>query len=157
VLPIYGNALFVVIVIIFMYFINMTILQEHCGNVDTFVILKSTILPWILIFANLMYVLSKCPSWLTPFSNTLGLLVARFVGCNSAFLEMLTPQEKTNNLLHYVYSDPSLLVNRFTMLNFDKTIEALSHIIDTNNTAKIEAFKQFVKLKELSRNGFGTC
>ena len=148
-LPVYGNALFVTIVIIFMYFINMSILQEHCGNVDTFVVLKSTLLPWLFIFANLMFVLSKFPAWLTPFSNTLGLLVVRFVGCNSAFLEMLTPQEKSNNLLQYVYSDPALLVNRFTMLNFDKTIEALSHIIDTNNTAKIADFKQFVKLKEL--------
>ncbi len=148
-LPVYGNTLFVVIVMIFMYFINMSILQQHCGNVDSFVILKSTLLPWLIIFANLMVVLSKAPSWLTPFSNTLGLLVARFVGCNTAFLEMLTPQEKTNNMLHYVYSDPSLLVNRFTMINFDATIASLSHIIDANNVTKISEFKQFVKLKEL--------
>jgi len=148
-LPVYGNTLFVVIVMIFMYFINMSILQQHCGNVDSFVILKSTLLPWVLIFANMMFVLTKAPSWLTPFSNTFGLLVARFVGCNSAFLEMLTPQEKTNNMLHYVYSDPSLLVNRFTMINFDATIEKLSHIIDKNNVTKIADFKQFVKLKEI--------
>ena len=127
----------------------MSILQEHCGNIDTVVVLKSTLLPWLLIFANLMFVLSKAPSWLTPFSNTFGLLVARFVGCNSAFLEMLNPQEKSNNMLRYVYSDPSLLVNRFTMINFDATITSLSHIIDINNVTKIAEFKQFIKLKEI--------
>jgi len=148
-LPIFGSTLFVVIVMIFMYFINMSILQQHCGNVDSMILLKSTLLPWIIIFANVMFVLSKAPSWLTPFSNTFGLLVARFVGCNTAFLEMLNPQEKTNNMLHYVFSDPSLLVNRFTMINFDATIDTLSHIIDKNNTAKIADFKQFVKLKEI--------
>ncbi len=148
-LPIYGSALFVVIVMIFMYFINMTILQEQCGNVDSWILVKSTLLPWMLIFANVMFMLSFAPSWLTPFSNTFGLLVARFVGCNDAFLQMLIPQEKTNNMLQYVYHDPSLLVNRFTMINFDATIASLSHIIDINNVTKIAEFKQFVKLKEI--------
>ena len=148
-LPAFGNILFVSIVIIFMYFINMAILQDYCGNVNTVTILIATLLPWIFIFGSIMIILSKVPSWLTPFSNTLGLLVVRFAGCNTAFLEMLNPQEKVNNSLHYVYSDPSLLVNRFTMVNFDKTIDTLSHIIDKTNVAKIAEFKQFVKLKEL--------
>ncbi len=148
-LPAYGNTLFVIIVMIFMYFINMSILQERCGNVNTFILLKSTVLPWLLIFSTMMYMLSKYPAWLTPFSNTLGLLIARFAGCNGAFLEMLTPQEKSNNLLQYVYSDPALLVNKFTMVNFDKTIDTLSHIIDKTNVAKIADFKKYVKLKEL--------
>jgi len=147
-LPVFGSTLFVIIVMIFMYFINMSILQQHCGNVDSFVLFKSVLLPWILIFANLMFILSMAPAWLTPFSNTFGLLVARFVGCNTAFLEMLIPQEK-NNMLHYVYNDPSLLINRFTMVNFDETINSLSHIIDKNNVTKIAEFKQFIKLKEI--------
>lgn len=148
-LPFYGTTLFIVIVMIFMYFINSTILQQQCGNVDSLVLFKSTLIPWLLIFANLVFVLSKAPSWLTPFSNTFGLLVARFVGCNGAFLEMLIPQEKNTNMLHYVYNDPSLLVNRFTMVNFEETINSLSHIIDKNNVTKIAEFKQFVKLKEI--------
>jgi hypothetical protein len=146
-LPSYGNILFLLLVMIFMYFINVAILQDYCGNVDTFTIFKATIFPWVFIFGTMMYALSKFPSWLTPFSNTFGLLIARFAGCNTAFLEMLKPQE--NNSLHYIYSDPSLIVNRFTMLNFDATIQTLSHIVDTNNLEKIAAFKQFVKLKEI--------
>ena len=148
-LPVYGNVLFLFIVMIFMYFINIAILQDHCGNVNSFTIFKATFFPWVLIFGNIMYALSKMPSWLTPFSNTFGLLVVRFIGCNQAFLEMLTPQEKSNNLLQYVYSDPSLIVNRFTMVNFEQTIQTLSHIIDVNNTSKIADFKQFIKLKEI--------
>ena len=148
-LPSYGNVLFLLVVMIFMYFINMTILQDHCGNVNTFTVFKATLLPWLFMFGSVMYILSKIPSWLTPFSNTFGLLIARFAGCNQSFLDMLQPQEKTNNSLHYVYADPSLLVNRFTMVNFDATIKSLAHIVDTNNLAKIAAFKQFVKMKEI--------
>ena len=147
-ISVYGNVLFLLVAIIFMYFINMTILQEHCGNADSFIVFKSTIFPWLFMFGSIMYALNKIPSWLTPFSNTFGLLIARFAGCNQSFLDMLKPQEKTNNSLHYVYADPSLLVNRFTMVNFDATIKSLSHIVDTNNLTKIADFKQFVKMKE---------
>ena len=35
------------------------------------------------------------------------------------------------------------------MVNFEETIQSLSHIIDKNNVTKIAEFKQFVKLKEI--------
>jgi len=148
--PIYANIAFVGIVIIFMYFINIAILQEHCGNVNTFNLLFATLMPWILIFANMMYILTKFPSWKTPFSNTFGLLFVRFAGCNTAFLEILKPQETVQGKsFHYVYSDPSLVINEFTMENFDEMLKKLNHIIDINATEKINVFKQFVKLKEI--------
>ena len=249
-MPKHGYVLFLVVIIIFMYFINVSILQEHCGNVNSFTVMKATLLPWIFIFANMMFILSKFPWWLGPFSNTFGLLIARFAGCNTAFLAMMYPepeapsnvtpenlkiasdsiyqlapsssitQQKINNSkqvieimkknpkdfvdmfnpdklnmvidkiskqfssiskeeftkqftsalellqsklppnpnaeqrqvntsLHYVYSDPSLLINRFTMENFDETIKKLSHIIDIHKKKEIADFKQFVKLKEM--------
>jgi hypothetical protein len=248
-MPKHGYVLFLLVVIIFMYFINVSILKEHCGNVNSFTVLKATLFPWLFIFANMMFILSKFPWWLGPFSNTFGLLIARFAGCNAAFLAMMYPeqevpsnvtpenlktasdsinqmsptasvtqqeiinskhvieimkqnptdfldmfkqdklngvmdkiskqftniskeefvkqfksalkllqsklppnpnaeQRKVNTSLHYVYSDPSLLINRFTMENFDETIDKLSHIIDVSKTKEIAEFKQFVKLKE---------
>lgn len=249
-MPKYGHILFLIIIIIFMYFINITILKEHCGSVSSFTVMKATLLPWIFIFANMMFILSKFPWWLTPFSNTFGLLIVKFAGCNASFLAMMYPeqevpssitpqnlkhasdsiyemtpsstvtqqqinnskkvieimnqnqtdfldmfkpdklpsiidkiskqfssiskqefttqfksaiellqsklppvpnaqQRQVNTSLHYVYSDPSLLINRFTMLNFDETINKLSHIIDIHKKEEIANFKQFVKMKEL--------
>ena len=148
--PIYVNIAFVGVIIIFMYFINITILQQQCGTVNTFDLLFATLAPWILIFANMMFILSKFPSWKIPFSNTFGLLFARFAGCNAAFLDILKPQETVEGKsFHYVYSDPSLVINEFTMVNFKEMIQKLHYIIDTSKTEKIEAFKQFVKLKEI--------
>jgi len=142
------SGLFLLIVMIFMYFINMTILQEHCGNINTFTVLKATVFPWLFIFGNMMFILTKFTWWKTPFSNTFGLLIARFSGCNTAFIDMLQPQEQVGNQLHYVYSDPSLLVNKFTLENFEATVTKLSHIINTQAKDKIEIFKQFIRLKE---------
>jgi hypothetical protein len=148
--PIYANIAFVGIVMVFMYFINIAMLQEHCGNVTTSTILLVTVLPWVLIFGNMMYILSKFPTWKIPFSNTFGLLFAKFAGCNTAFLDILKPQEKVEGKsFHYVYSDPSLIINQFTMENFDEMIQKLNYIVDITATDKINVFKQFVKLKEI--------
>lgn len=254
-MPKHGYVLFFLVIVIFMYFINVTILQERCGNVRSITVLQATLIPWLLIFANMMYMLSKFPWWLTPFSNTFGLLFAKLGGCNVAFLAILYPEkegppkppsdlfspehlksvsEKINNLLptptisqadinnskkvismmiqnpsqflevfkpekvdsvidkiivqfpnvpkeqftkefnhvisllksgiqpapsseqrqintslHYVYSDPALLINKFTMANFDETIKKLNHVVDESKVKEIAKFKQFVKLKEV--------
>lgn len=148
--PIYANIAFVGVIMIFMYFINIAILQQHCGNVNTFDLLFATIVPWVLIFANMMYIINKIPAWKIPFSNTFGLLFARFAGCNAAFLEILKPQETVEGKsFHYVYSDPSLVINEFTLENFKEMIQKLNYIIDQTKVEKIEAFRQFVKLKEI--------
>jgi hypothetical protein len=150
--PMSYDIIFLGIVIVFMYFINVTILQEKCNAVDTWVIIKSTIVPWVFIFGIMMYALNQFPYWKTPFSNTFGLLIAQFGGCNTVFLNMLNPQGSVDGKLHYVYSDPSLLINKFTMVNFDTTLATLQEgkIIPTPvDELKKNAFKDIVKLKEL--------
>ncbi len=150
--PLTYDIIFLGVVIVFMYFINVTILQEKCNAVDTWVIIKSTIIPWIFIFGIMMYALNQFPYWKTPFSNTFGLLVAKFAGGDSVFLNMLNPQGNVDGKLHYVYSDPSLLINKFTLVNFDTTLATLQEgkIIPTPvDELKKNAFRDIVKLKEL--------
>lgn len=147
-LPRHAYVVFLLVIMIFMYFINVSILQEHCGTVSSWTVLKATLFPWIFIFANMMYVLGKFPWWKRPFSNTFGLLLVKLAGCNAAFLAILKPMPE-GSALHYVYTDPSLLVNRFTLENFDATVVKLSHLIDPTKTKEIQAFKQFVKMKDI--------
>ena len=149
---VYYDVIFLGIVMIFMYFINVTILQEKCNAVDTWVIIKSTVFPWVFIFGIMMYALNHFPYWKTPFSNTFGLLIAKFAGCNTTFLNMLNPQGSVDNKLHYVYSDPSLLINKFTLDNFETTIKTLQEgnlLPIPLDEIKKNAFRDVVKLKEL--------
>jgi hypothetical protein len=126
---------------------NYTILEEHCGNTD-FLIIFTSLLPWIFIFGTIMYLLHVFPWWLTPFSNTFGLLIAKFNGCNNTFLKLLKPKEnQTSQSLHYVYTDPSLIINKFSMYNFETTYTSLSSILNETSEHK-EEFKQCIRLKE---------
>jgi hypothetical protein len=150
--PLMYDIIFLGVIIVFMYFINVAILQEKCGAVDTWVIITSTLIPWVFIFGIMMYALHQFPYWKTPFSNTFGLLFAKFAGCDTVFLNMLNPQGSVDNKLHYVYSDPALLINKFTLVNFDATIATLQEgkIIPTPiDESKKNAFRDIVKLKEL--------
>jgi hypothetical protein len=146
--PYFYDIIFLCVIIIFMYFINVSILQEKCNAVNTWTIIKSTLIPWIFIFGVMMYALQQFPYWKTPFSNTFGLLIAKFAGCNAVFLNMLQPQTNVDSKLHYVYSDPSLLINKFTLYNFDETLKSIHHLI-VQDPVKINEFKNIVKLKEL--------
>ena len=146
------DVIFLGIILVFMYFINVAILQEKCGAVDTWVIIKSTVIPWVFIFGVMMYALNQFPYWKTPFSNTFGLLFSKFAGGDGVFLNMLNPQGSVDGKLHYVYSDPSLLINKFTLVTFDTTIATLQEgkIIPTPvDELKKNAFRDIVKLKEL--------
>jgi hypothetical protein len=145
--PYYMYILFLLLVILTMLSFNYSILLEHCGNTSA-LILVTSLLPWIFIFGSMMYLLQVFPWWLTPFSNTFGLLIARFNGCNNTFLKMLKPKE--NQLvqsLHYVYTDPTLIINKFTLYNFENTYNSLSSILNETSEFK-EEFKQCIKLKE---------
>ena len=144
----YYDIIFLSIVIIFMYFINVSILQDKCNSVDIWTIVKS-LFPWIFIFGIMMYALNKFPWWKTPFSNTFGLLIAKFAGCNTIFLNLLLPQTKVEDKLQHVYTDPSLLINKFTLVNFNEMISKLNHLFDTTDQSKINEFKNIIKLKEL--------
>ncbi len=143
----YADICFLLLVMFFMYWINVNVMYENCGAVNTGAVIMSTILPWTFIFGMMMVGLNVFPEWKTPFSNTFGLLITRFAGCNSAFLNLLNPQSDVSSKLQWVYQDPSLLVNRFTVVNFDETIRTLGDII--HNVSFIEEFKKYIVLKEL--------
>jgi len=148
--PMMYDLIFLGVIIIFMYFINVAILQEKCNAVDTWVIIKSTLIPWVFIFGSMMYALYHFPHWKTPFSNTFGLLIAKFAGGDGTFVNMLQTKENVDSKLQFVYSDPALLINKFTLYNFDATIESIKHLLPTpQDPNKINDFRNIVKLKEL--------
>jgi len=80
---------------ILMYMVNMNIMSSKCGsgNTDTGVLLKATLLPWVLIFAVVVAILLMAPGWKAPFSNTIGFLVVKMSGGKEAFRAILKPEK----------------------------------------------------------------
>lgn len=141
-----SDAFFLAIVIIFMYFVNVNMVQTNCGGLTTSsTAFKATLFPWIGIFGPMLLALYMFPEWKKPFSNTFGYLIARIAGGNKALIDLLNPGQESS--LHYVYNDPSLLINQFTPTNFDAMLASFSKITVVT-PEKRNAFLQIVKLKD---------
>ena len=144
-LPVYADVLFLIVVIIFMYFINVSILQSKCSSVNS-IVFKATLLPWVFMFGTMVMALTMFPQWKNPFSNTFGYIVARLAGGTTALLDLLKPGSEMS--LSYVYNNPSILINQFTPLNFDTVLASLQNELAVTD-AKREAFRKIVKLKDV--------
>jgi len=136
------NWLFFAIVVAFMYFANLAVIQSKCTS--PMPVFRATFLPWFLMFAPTLVALMMFPSWKTPFSNTFGYLVARIARGTQTLLELLVP----NQPLQYVYEDPSLLLNQFTTTNFETMFESMKEIF-IDDPVKKEALLQVIRLKEI--------
>jgi hypothetical protein len=144
-IPSYIDALFLIIVIVFMYFINVSVMQEKCSSVNG-IVFKATVLPWVFMFGSMMMALSLFPQWKNPFSNTFGYIVARLAGGTSAIIALLKPDSESS--LHFVYENPSLLINQFTPLNFDTVLQGFQTDLVVTDEKK-EVFRKIVKLKDV--------
>jgi hypothetical protein len=137
-----SNWAFFAIIVLFMYFANLAIIQSKCSS--PMPVFRATFLPWCLMFAPILIALTMFPSWKTPFSNTFGYLIARIAGGNQALLALLVPDKP----LQYVYEDPSLLLNQFTTSNFETMFQSMKEIM-VEDAVKKEALLQIIRLKEI--------
>ena len=140
--PDYYHIFFFLILIIFMYVINITIIQSKCNS--SMSVVTATFVPWLLIFGSTLVALSFFPEWKRPFSNTFGYVFARLAGSTAMFLDLLKQDQK----ISYIYEDPSLLLNQFTTTNFDTMFETMKEVF-IDDLPKKELFKNVVGLKEI--------
>ena len=144
-LPEYMSAFFLILVILLMYTINVGIMQTKCGSANGSVF-QATLLPWLFMFGPIMIALQFFPEWKKPFSNTVGFIVARMAGGTQTLLDLLKPGSDVK--LHYVYNDPSLLLNQFTTSNFDTVLQSFSEDMVYTEETK-QAFFNVVRLKDI--------
>jgi hypothetical protein len=121
-------------------------MQTKCGVSGS--VTRATLLPWLFIFGPMMLCLLVFPEWKKPFSNTFGYVVARMSGGTNALLALLKPDTDIESTLHYVYNDPSLLINTFTPLNFKEKLQSIEKITNQPDEAKITTFRNIIKLKD---------
>ena len=140
--PDYYHIFFFLIIVIFMYVINLTIIQTKCNS--SMSVITATFVPWFLMFGSTLVALSFFPEWKRPFSNTFGYLFARLAGATAKFLELLNQDQK----LAYIYEDPSLLLNQFTTANFDAMFDTMKDVF-IDDLPKKELFKNVIFLKEI--------
>ena len=120
------TIIYFLLLIVVQFFINLGLTNELCGFTQYGLALRQTIIPWVFIFGLLNILLITFPSWLNPFSNTIGYFFALLTGVNT-FLKSILKDRKSVNLgakqsemmtaLNNVYEDKSLLINSMTIQN----------------------------------------
>lgn len=145
------SLLYYLALIVGQYFINLNTTLSICGQYQYTSSLLITIIPWTIIFGLLSILLKIFPGWLSPFSNTIGYLVAKISGIENLFNKILstTQTDETKKIITNIYNDNSLLINEITTSNFETFWDKMvnSGIFNSSEEYKPELLK-LVKLKE---------
>ena len=137
------NQIYTLIYIIFLisgtYFINVKISKSICNEntIQWGRVFTITILPWIIIFGILYFLLELFPGWIKPFSNTIGYIVINALGATTVLKDILKLSEDDNN---------STLQK--ALLNIEKNYSRFINEIDVEK----DKYEKFIK--QLSQEKF---
>jgi hypothetical protein len=141
------------------YFINLKISQALCPDdaIQHYNIFFATVLPWLIIFVILYFLLELFPGWVAPFSNTIGYLVAKILGVET-FLENVlnknTDNETIVSAINKIKSHKAKIINEFDddRDSFEKFFEKfqeekLSDEIDIKTSEDIIQLFKLINIK----------
>ena len=98
-----NNPIYTLIYIAFLvcgsYFINVNLSKSVCleNTIQWNKVLTYTILPWIIIFGLLYFILELFPGWVKPFSNTIGYFIVNTLGATDQVKKILKLSNNENN------------------------------------------------------------
>jgi len=107
------NVVYILVLIVGSYFINVSISKSMCSqSIQWSYVLMITLLPWIIIFISLHFILKLFPGWISPFANTIGYIVIGLLGIEKIYNNIFI---NTNEAKHNTE-----LVNAITNMNSNK-------------------------------------
>ena len=111
--------IYILLLIIGMYFLNLNIAKSICQN-DTpqySNVFFATLLPWIIVFGILYFILEIFTGWVRPFSNTIGYVVVNLLGAENIIQKLLNHDKQKNNsitqALLQIEQNKSKFINEF--------------------------------------------
>ena len=172
-----NNKIYLLIYVFLLFggynFINTKVFQSYCNNVvdskTTFNIFSLTLIPWVVIFGSIYFLLELFPGWIDPFANTVGYFLISFIGLKDILNEILSIHSKTPSIieaLKNINSNQSLFVNEIDsdyneFKNFIKLSVKEGIFKNTSNPGNkdiqnedIEKNEQFIKLYALIKSKF---
>jgi hypothetical protein len=141
------------------FFINLGLTDNICGFKQYGIAIQATLVPWLLIFGMVNFLLMMFPSWLSPFSNTIGYLFAYITGVNGFFKDILKDRKTIDlapnqsgmiSAINNVYEDKSLLINSMTNENVQEWWNSMSSgklFKSGVGDVQFEELKGFIKMK----------
>ena len=167
-----SNNVYLLIYVIFLlsgtYFINVNISKSICrkNSIKWAKVFQITLLPWLIIFGLLYFLLELFPGWNKPFSNTIGYFIINVLGATEKITKIINinrePEDKTLKIaLHNIKKNYSVVINKFDTKRkeFEKFIRTLTdeQIINNSNVTPnyvmqsddVVQFYALIKVKDL--------
>ena len=151
--------MYICILILTHFFINLNMTKAMCGSNQWDTTFYVTFMPWLVVFGFLYIGLKTFPSWLMPFSNTIGYGFALLGGLSDVTEKLFKSTADTSvskdelGFLEKIYTDKSLIINEITVANFSNFWENMKGLFKPealrDDTVKTK-LKSLVKLKELT-------
>ena len=110
--------IYALLLIIGMYFLNLNISRAICKD-DTpqySNVFFATLLPWIIVFGVLYFILEIFTGWVRPFSNTIGYAIVNLLGAESILEKMLNKSQRDDSItkaLTKLEQNKSKFINEF--------------------------------------------
>ena len=153
------TIIYLLMLIFSQFYINLSVTNDICGFNQYGVAFMVTLVPWVLIFGLLNLILFIFPSWLAPFSNTVGYLFCVVTGINDFFLSILNDKSAINlvknkeiiETINHIYTDKSLLINEITMNELPFWWKSMKQANILKSTASEEDYNKlqgYIKLKD---------
>jgi len=156
------NSIYILLLVLGTYFINVFISKAMCSQtIQWGYVLMITLLPWIIIFVSLYFILKIFPGWASPFSNTIGYSVIGLLGVEKIYESIFKTTEEANENTELVRAIANINSNRGKFVNqistnvtaFTAFFNNMGQAIKTDNenleTSKLKLYqllviKQFV-------------
>jgi hypothetical protein len=130
------NFVYMLFIIIGSYFLNIHNSRIICNqSIEWNYILVVTMLPWIIIFVLLFFILKLFPGWISPFSNTIGYIFISMLGVEQTLKELITKTEgldpNKNELIkaiNTINNNKSKFINQIDidLSNFENFVDELN-------------------------------
>lgn len=126
-------GVYVLIVIIGEFFINLNMASSLCGSNQGQTAFTTTLIPWVIIFGVFHLLLQLYPGWLKPFSNTFGYSIIQWFDAKGIFQDVL--KVKSSDYAK-IYQDPSMMLNElpYDLSEFKEVIKKLDMFSDKPST-----------------------
>ena len=141
------NSIYILFIIIGSYFLNVHNSRIICDqSIEWNYILVVTMVPWLVIFILLYFILKIFPGWVSPFSNTIGYLFVSMLGVSSTLEAIMDNNIETRALnkpdlvkaINNIKNNKSKFINQIDidLSNFENFITELksSNLITTGDT-----------------------
>jgi hypothetical protein len=112
------NFIYILFIIIGSYFLNVHNSRIICDqSIEWNYILMVTMVPWLVIFILLYFILKIFPGWVSPFSNTIGYVFVSMLGVSNILDNIMNSANPVSQKIEIVKAINNINNNKSKFIN----------------------------------------